>query len=178
LAEPQQDQRRREARGPHACQHLVRKQAVEPLLPRTAAQLIAHRAREGDQAEHEGPRIDVAARQCQRMPRQIARFHQHDAPEFARLPVTVVARIDAKAEEDRQGHPHQRKRRGGQRDLNVEELAVREHHRAGQQQHEELLREDARQQGAAANEEQVNPVRTRTDDHDGQARGGAQRRGF
>jgi hypothetical protein len=60
----------------------------------------------------------------------------------------------------------------------VEELAVREHHRAGQQQHEELLREDARQQGAAANKEQVNPVRTRTDDHDEQARGGAQRRGF
>ena len=104
------------------------------------------------------------------MAREIARLDQHHPPELARLPVAVVAGVDAKAQEDRERDPHQRERRRGQRDLDVEELPVREHHRARQQQHEDLLREDARQQRTAADKEQVNPVRAGANDHDGQTR--------
>ncbi len=91
------------------------------------AQLVAHGSGETGDGQHKGPNFRSGTNMGEYLACQIACFDERHAPLFARLPVTVVAGIDAKAEKNRQRDTHQREWPGSQGYFPVEKLSMGNH---------------------------------------------------
>ena len=144
------------------------------------AQARGQRVGEADAAAHDAllHRVGGAGGQQHRaFARQAAALDDKLAPLLARFPPAVVADVVAETHEDRQRQAEQREGHGGQVGGREHAVVVHPHDQAGQQGDDENATEDARNDGAAQNEEQGQRGRTRTDDHDGVGRKGETERG-
>ena len=127
LAQPAQYLLVRVAPLQQACAQLGGQQMGGAVVGGLGAQVVAHRGRTASQGVHERAHLLHRAHHGQGLARQIARFHQDHAPLLARLPIAVVAGVDAKAQKNRQGHAHERKRHRRERHLPVKHLPVQQH---------------------------------------------------
>ncbi|MFO1074421.1 MAG: hypothetical protein U1E17_17405 [Geminicoccaceae bacterium] len=103
-------------------------------------------------------------------PRQGAGLGDDLAPQAPGLPPPVVGGVVAKAQIDREGDADQRERRhAGVRETESEGLRHR-HHACGIEREAQDLRQDAGDDGAAPDEQQLQPARALPVDHRGIAR--------
>jgi hypothetical protein len=154
---------------------LLLQQAFEFLGPADVAQVLAQRVGVGDGAvDHAHPHVAQAEAgggrprafyQAQALAREAAALVHQFAPQLAPLPIAVVGGVVAKAEEDRERQAHQGERDGGQRDLQLEQVAVRPGHQGRDQQVDQQGEADARQDRAAQHQEQAQSGRAVAQDH-------------
>ena len=90
----------------------------------------------------------------------------HDlAPQLAGLPVAVVGRCIAKAQKNGQRQTHQRERYRRERDLDAEQIAVRDGDKGRKQDIEQQREPNSLQHRASQHKEKTKPLRPLTNDH-------------
>ena len=169
FAEPQQQHGRFEACAADALGHFGRQQPVQIGLGIVVAQLVAQRVGKGDLAvDHVPAAVGMQRRhQRQHLSRQRPGIDQQAAPVLARFPEPAVADAVAEAEKDRQRQPHQRERLQVQhfpgKQVGPPRRGQHAEHRNGE--HDAQLRQDAAENRAVPDEQQLQRRLVRTDDH-------------